>query len=199
MAPTRTRDVTQLLVAWRGGESSALDRLVPLVYAELRRLAHRHLRGERPQHDLQTTAIVHEAYIRLVDVRHVSWQNRAHFFAIAAQLVRHILVDAARTRGAKKRGGEIVHVMLDEAFVPSPGRGADLVALDDALRALVTIDARKAKVVELRYFGGLSVRETADVLSVSPDTVMTDWRAAKLWLAREISRSSAPRPVAPAP
>ena len=181
------RDLTQLLVAWCGGEESALDRLVPLVYAELHRIAHRHLRGERPQHDLQTTAIVHEAYLRLIDVRGVQWQNRAHFFAIAAQLVRHILVDAARERGAKKRGGDISHVLLDEAVIPSPERGADLLALDAALTQLARLDPRKARVVELRYFGGLSVQETAEVLKVSPDTVMTDWHMAKLWLLRELA------------
>lgn len=191
---TRTHDVTRLLVAWRGGEPAALDRLVPLVYAELHRLAHGQRRGERAQHDLQTTAIVHEAYLRLVDVRGVSWQNRAHFFAIAAQLVRHILVDAARARGAKKRGGDIPHVTFDEAIVPSRGRGEDLLALDAALLALAKADARKARVVELRYFGGLSVRETAEVLRVSPDTVMTDWRTAKLWLGGEMARASNPPP-----
>jgi RNA polymerase sigma factor (TIGR02999 family) len=181
------RDLTQLLVAWCGGEPSALDRLVPLVYAELHRISHRHLRGERPQHDLQTTAIVHEAYLRLVDVRGVKWENRAHFFAMAAQLVRHILVDAARERGAKKRGGDISHVELDEAVIPSPERGADLLALDTALTQFAMLDPRKAKVVELRYFGGLTVEETAEVLKVSPDTVMTDWHMAKLWLLRELA------------
>lgn len=191
LASSRPRDLTELLVAWRGGESSALDRLVPLVYAELRRVAHRHLRGERPEHDLQTTAIVHEAYLRLIDVHGVRWQNRAHFFAIASQLVRHILVDAARARGAKKRGGDISHVLLDETAVPSPERGADLLALDAALLELATIDPRKARVVELRYFGGLSVQETAEVLKVSPDTVMTDWHMAKLWLLRELGHGPA--------
>ena len=164
-----------------------MDRLVPLVYAELHRIAHRQLRNERPQHDLQTTAIVHEAYLRLIDVHGVQWQNRAHFFAIAAQLVRHILVDAARERGAKKRGGDISHVLLDEAVIPSPERGADLLALDAALTQLARLDPRKARVVELRYFGGLSVQETAEVLKVSPDTVMTDWHMAKLWLIRELA------------
>jgi RNA polymerase sigma-70 factor (ECF subfamily) len=182
------RDVTGLLVAWCEGDQAAFDRLVPLVYAELRRVAHRHMRGERPDHLLQTTALVHEAWLRLVDVNRVHWQNRAHFFAVSAQMMRRILVNAARGRDAQKRGGALSHVAFDEAGVAAPGRSVDVVALDDALTAFAEIDPRKAKVVELRFFGGLSVEETAHVLQVSPETVMRDWKTAKLWLLRELRR-----------
>ena len=185
------RDVTQLLVAWCGGDQTALGRLVPRIYAELRQVAHRQLRGERRLHELQTTALVNEAYLRLVDIHGVRWQNRAQFFAISAQLIRHILVDAARERGARKRGGDVSHIRLDAAIVPAPERDADLIALDTALALLCRIDARKARVVELRYFGGLTVEETAEVLAVSVDTVFRDWRMAKLWLRRELRRAGA--------
>jgi RNA polymerase sigma-70 factor (ECF subfamily) len=185
------RDITQLLVAWCAGDRAALGRLVPLIYAELRVVAHRQLRAERRPHDLQTTALVNEAYLRLVDIHGVRWQNRAQFFAISAQIIRHILVDAARERGARKRGGDVSHIRLEEAIVPAPERGADLVALDTALTLLCRIDPRKARVVELRYFGGLSVEEAAEVLAVSADTVMRDWRMAKLWLRREVRRTGA--------
>jgi len=179
--------VTGLLVAWRGGDAGALDRLLPLVYAELRRVAHRYMRDERPNHPLQTTALVHEAYLRLIDVTRVDWQSRNHFFAVSAQMMRRILVEAARRRNAGKRGGDASHVALDEAFVPAADRGADLLALDEALEHLATLAPRKARVVELRYFAGLSVKETADVLGVSVETVMRDWRMAKLWLQRDLS------------
>lgn len=161
------------------------------IYAELRQVAHRQLRGERRLHELQTTALVNEAYLRLVDIHGVRWQNRAQFFAISAQLIRHILVDAARERGARKRGGDVSHIRLDAAIVPAPERDADLIALDTALALLCRIDARKARVVELRYFGGLTVEETAEVLAVSVDTVFRDWRMAKLWLRRELRRAGA--------
>ena len=155
---------------WPGvtATKAAFERLVPLVYAELRRMAHRRMRDERPDHVLQTTALINEAYIRLIDINRVRWQNRAHFFAVSAQVMRRILVDAARERGARKRGGEISHVIFDEALMPTPERGSDLVALDAALQALSKVDPRKGQVVELRYFGGLSVEETAEVLKVSP-------------------------------
>jgi len=180
-------EVTRLLVAWRGGDAGALDRLLPLVYAELRRVAHRYMRDERPNHPLQTTALVHEAYLRLIDVTRVDWQSRNHFFAVSAQLMRRILVEAARRRNADSRGGDASHVALDEAFVPAADRGADLLALDEALEHLAALAPRKARVVELRYFAGLSVKETADVLGVSVETVMRDWRMAKLWLQRDLS------------
>lgn len=180
-------EVTRLLVAWRAGDAGALDRLLPLVYAELRRVAHRYMRDERPNHPLQTTALVHEAYLRLIDVTRVDWQSRNHFFAVSAQMMRRILVEAARRRNAGKRGGDASHVALDEAFVPAADRGADLLALDEALEHLASLAPRKARVVELRYFAGLSVKETAEVLGVSVETVMRDWRMAKLWLQRDLS------------
>jgi RNA polymerase sigma-70 factor (ECF subfamily) len=175
-------EVTQLLVAWSRGDASALDQLTPLVYHELRRLAHRYLSRERPGHTLQTTALVHEAYLRLVDQKEVPWQNRAHFFAVGAQVMRHILIDHARKHHYAKRGGHGQRVLLDEAAVMAPGRAADLVALDEALTELKELDSRKSRVVELRYFGGLSIEETAQVLQVSPMTVRRDWRSAKAWL-----------------
>ena len=187
-------DVTQLLVAWSEGDKAALERLVPLVYAELRRVAHRRMRDERPDHVLQTTALINEAYLRLIDINRVRWQSRAHFFAISARVMRRILVDAARERDARKRGGEISHVVFDEALMPAPERDADLVALDAALEALARADPRKSQVVELRYFGGLSVEETAEVLGVSVETVARDWRLAKLWLLRELEQGKPERP-----
>jgi RNA polymerase sigma factor (TIGR02999 family) len=183
------QNVTQLLQDWRRGNSVALEELLPLVHQELRRLARRHMFGERAGHTLQTTAVVNEAYLRLVHSRRVNWQNRAHFFAISAQLMRRILVDHARARGYQKRGGGVPKVTLDEALVGPEEKGRDLVALDDALTVLAEVDIRKSKVVELRFFGGLSVEETAEVLEVSPETVMRDWRLAKAWLAREMRRS----------
>jgi RNA polymerase sigma factor (TIGR02999 family) len=181
------QEFTELLVAWGKGEEGAMDRLMPLVYQELRRTAHRQLRGERPGQGPQTTSLVHEAYMRLLDSSRVRWQNRSHFYAVSAQLMRRILVDFARARRAQKRGGDAVRVPIDEALDAVPERSADVVALDDALEALAQFDPRKVQVVELRFFGGLSVQETAEVLSVSPDTIMRDWKLAKAWLLRELS------------
>lgn len=183
VAPGR---ITDLLVAWRDGDQEALEQLVPLVHAELRRLARRHMRGERGGHTLQTTALVNEAYLRLIDVRRVQWQHRGHFFAFASKLMGHILVDHARTRGVQKRGGGIRPVPLDEAFAVAAEHSPDIVAIDAALKALALIDARKAQVVEMRYFGGFTVAETAEALSVSVETVARDWRIAKMWLLREL-------------
>jgi len=182
-----TREVTGLLIAWGAGDESAFERLVPLVHAELRRLAHREMGRERAGHTLQTTALVNEAYLRLIDVSRVQWQDRAHFFAMSARLMRRILVDHARSRQSQKRGGATRKVSFEEALVVIPERGSDLVALDDALQALAAVDARKSQVVELRYFGGLSVEESAEALRVSPGTIMRDWRLAKVWLLRELS------------
>ena len=190
MSPS-THDVTGWLVAWRSGDQTAFDKLVPLIYRELHRLAKRHMRRERGLANrgqtLQTTALVNEVYLRLVDASHVRWENRAHFLAIAANLMRRILVDAARSRGYAKRGGEQRPILVEEAAMIATPRGADLVALDDALSALAKIDARKAQVVELRFFGGLSVEEIAHVLNVSAGTVLRDWRLSKSWLLRELS------------
>jgi len=183
--------VTKLLLAWSEGQDEALEKLVPLVYQELRRMARRYMYGERAGHTLQTTALVNEAYLRLVDSRKVLWQNRAHFFAISAQLMRRILVDFARSRRYQKRGGGMENLTLNEELIMAPQQGRQLLALDDALCALAKTDARKARVVELRFFGGLSAEETAEVLKVSPDTVLRDWRLAKAWLAREMGKSSA--------
>jgi len=181
------REVTQLLLAWNEGDESALVKLVPLVYNELRRLARRRVRLERPDHTLQTTALINEAYLRLVDVRNVRWQNRAHFFALCARLMRRILVDYARTRHYAKRGGGAQPVSLEQSPAVSPAPSTDLVAVDDALKALTKVDDRKAQVVELRFFGGLTVEESAEVLKVSPETVRRDWKLAKVWLLRELS------------
>jgi RNA polymerase sigma factor (TIGR02999 family) len=180
-------EVTQFLQAWSEGDEQALGKLIPLVHKELRRLARRYMAGEAPGHTLQTTALVNEAYLRLVDVKKISWQNRAHFFGVSAQLMRRILVDLARSRRALKRGGNVYTLSLEEALIVSPERGADLVALDDTLKALASIDPRRSRVVELRFFGGLSVEEAAEVLKVSPETVMHDWKLAKAWLLRELS------------
>jgi RNA polymerase sigma-70 factor, ECF subfamily len=182
--------ISQLLAAWGDGDQEALGELTPLVYEELRRLAHHYMSRERPGHTFQTTALVHEAYLRLVDQKETHWQNRAHFFGIAAQLMRRILVDHARSHARAKRGGGAHNEPLNEAAVLSPERGADVVALDDALKRLAEIDPRKCRVVELRYFGGLTVEETAEVLKVSPITVKRDWSVAKAWLHREISHGS---------
>jgi len=180
-------EVTQLLHAWSNGDEQALERLIPLVRKELHRLARRYMAGESPGHTLQTTALVNEAYLRLVDVKAVSWQNRAHFFGVSAQLMRRILVDLARSRHSLKRGGDASTLSLEEGLIVSPERGADVVALDDALKTLTSIDPRRSRVVELRFFGGLSVEEAAEVLKVSPETVMHDWKLAKAWLLRELS------------
>jgi len=181
-----SRDVTGLLRAWGDGDRGALERLTPIVYEELRRLARRYLRGERAGHSLQATALVNEAYVRLVDYKRMQWQNRAHFFAVSAQLMRRILVEHARRRNLK-RGGAVQHVSLEDAAEVGQGRPTDLVALDDAMNALGRFDARKVQVVEMRFFGGLSVEETAEVLKVSPVTVMRDWNTAKAWLHRELT------------
>jgi RNA polymerase sigma factor (TIGR02999 family) len=183
-----THEVTALLLAWSQGDPSALEKLTPLVYQELHRLARGYMGREHAGHTLQTTALVHEAYLRLIDSSRVRWQNRAHFFAVAAQLMRRILVDFARSRHQLKRGGDAPRVSLSEAVEVAGEKDADLVALDDALQNLASVDLRKSRVVELRFFGGLSVEETAEVLQVSPDTVMRDWRLAKLWLLRELSK-----------
>jgi RNA polymerase sigma factor (TIGR02999 family) len=179
-------ETTQLLRAWAGGDRGALDRLTPRIYEELRWIAGRFMRDERPDITLQTTALVHEVYLKLIDVKNVDWQHRAHFFAIAAQMMRRILLDQARRRVAEKRGGGAAHLNLDE--VPDIGSvsAREVIALDDALNALTTIDPRKAQVIELRFFSGLSVEETAEVLKVSVDTVMRDWRLARAWLLAEL-------------
>src|ERR1019366_2336158 len=179
-------DISKLLHAWSEGDRGALERLTPIVYTELHRLARRYMRRERPGHSLQTTALVNEAYMRLLDYKRIEWQDRAHFFAISAQLMRGILVDQAR-RHNLNRGGGVPHVSLEEAAVVGGGRAADLVALDDAMNALARLDPRKVQVVEMRFFGGLSVEETAEVLKVSPVTVMRDWSTAKAWLYRELT------------
>ena len=178
--------VTELLRAWSEGDDGALDRLVPLVEAELRRLARGYLGRERRGHTLQITALVNEAFLRLTDARHVRWQDRAHFLGISARLMRRVLVDYARRRGFQKRGGGAQRVTFDEGLVASPDPALDIVALDGALEALAQVDVRKSRVVELRFFGGLTVEEAAEVLNVSPDTVKRDWRLAKLWLLRAL-------------
>jgi RNA polymerase sigma-70 factor, ECF subfamily len=188
MAAPSTQQITKLLQAWSEGQDAALDELLPVVHQELRRLARRYMFGERPGQTLQTTALVNEAYLRLVNSRQVNWQNRAHFFAISAQLMRRILVDSARSRGGQQRGGGIPKVTLDEALIGPQEKGQDSVALDDALKALSGVDPRKSRVVELRFFGGLSVEETAEVLKVHPNTVLRDWRLAKMWLKREMCK-----------
>ena len=185
-----SHEVTQLLLAWNDGDRTALDRLIPLVHAELRRLARRYMRNERPGHTLQTSALINEAYLRLIDAQQVRWENRAHFFGIAAQLMRRVLVDFARSRGYKKRGGGANQVSLDEAMVVTKERGEDLVALDEALSALSEIDERKGWVVEMRFFGGLSEKEIAEALTVSQETVRRDWRLSKSWLRRKLSETS---------
>ena len=182
--------VTGLLLAWNDGDESALEKLVPLVYQELHRLAKRQMQRERSDHNLQTTALINEAYLRLVDLRNVQWQNRAHFFALCARLMRRILVDFARSRHYAKRGGGRQPISLNESLVVSPQLSTDLVAVNDVLNALTTIDARKGQVVELRFFGGLTLEETAAVLKVSRETVRRDWKLAKAWLLRELSREA---------
>ena len=187
MTDVPPHDVTQLLRAWSEGDEQALGTLIPLVHKELHRLARYYMAGESPGHTLQTTALVNEAYLRLVDVKKVSWQNRAYFFGVSANLMRRILVDLARSRHSLKRGGDANALSLDEALIVSPERGEDVVALDDTLKVLASIDPRRSRVVELRFFGGLSVDEIAEVLKVSPETVMHDWKLAKAWLLRELS------------
>lgn len=181
------RDVTGLLLAWREGDQAAFDALIPLVYDALRRAAHRQLQGERRHHTLQTAELVHETYLRLVDSSRVQWQNRAHFLAVAAQAMRRILVDAARSRRSLKRGGDQTRVPLAEELAVGGPPDIDLVALDDALNALAAADPRRSQVVELRYFGGLGVEETAEVLGVSAETVMRDWKVARAWLFNQLA------------
>ena len=181
-------DVTELLRAWCAGDRAALDRLVPLVSSELHDLAHRYMRREPSGHTLQTTALVNEAYLRLIDASKVQWQDRAHFFAISANLMRRILVDHARARGYKKRGGGATRSELDEGQIPTPEPGADVVALDEAIDALAAFDPQAARIVELRFFGGLNVEETAEVIGVSPRTIKREWAAARVWLLGELTR-----------
>src|SRR6266852_6645682 len=186
MGAPSSSEVTGLLRAWSQGDEEALQKLMPVVYDQLRAAARRYMAGERAGHTLQTTALIHETYLRLVDIRHVKWQDRAHFFAVCAQLMRRILIDFARSRGYQKRGGDAHHVNFDEALVVTAQPDSNLVALDDALNRLAKVGERKSRVVELRFFGGLGVKETAEVMKVSADTVMRDWKFAKVWLLREL-------------
>ena len=188
MAAASTQEITQLLKAWGGGDRAALDELTRLCYQELRRIARQHMRRAHPGHTLQASALVNEAFLRLADFENVEWQNRAHFFAMAARVMRYILVDLARQRGRTKRGADPLMVSLTAAADVSQERSADLVALDEALDALAALSPRKSKVVELKFFGGLTNEEAAEVLKVSPDTVRRDWRSAQAWLYRELSR-----------
>jgi RNA polymerase sigma factor (TIGR02999 family) len=193
MTPSRPTEVTGLLKAWAGGEAAALDRLTPLVYDELRRMARRYMRNERAGNSLQATALVHEAYLRLVDVQNIAWKDRVHFFAVAARMMRRILVDAARAHASAKRGGQVkkvnhsTAVNLDEIPDLGPQRGPELIAVDEALTQLAGFDPRKARVIELRFFGGLSVEETAEILKISPQSVTRDWKLAKAWLMRQLT------------
>jgi RNA polymerase sigma-70 factor, ECF subfamily len=186
MTTPSSQEITQLLLAWSDGDQAALERLTPLVYAELRRLAKGYMFGERPGHTLQTTALINEAYMRLIDWKNVRWQGRAHFFGVAAQVMRRILVDFARARHYAKRGGAAQQVSLDEAVTIHEDRSAELIALDEALKSLAEIDPRKSQVVELRFFGGLSAKETAEALKVSLRTVEREWNSARAWLYREL-------------
>jgi RNA polymerase sigma-70 factor, ECF subfamily len=189
MSGPSKHEVTQLLQAWGKGDEQALEKLTPLVYQELHQAAHRYMARQTPDHTLQTTALVNEVYLRLVDLRGLTWQDRAHFLAVCAKLMRRILIDFARSRRSLKRGGEAQTLSLDEGLIISEEPRADLLALDDALNHLTAVDLRKSQVVELRFFGGLTVGETAEVLKVSPDTVLRDWSLAKDWLVRELSGS----------
>jgi RNA polymerase sigma factor (TIGR02999 family) len=189
MDAPESHELTELLVAWSDGDEAALERLAPLVHSELRRLAGHYMRRERGGHLLQTSALINEAYLRLIDWKAVRWQNRAHFFGVAAQLMRRILVDFARQRPRAGHGAEARHISLDEALTMADGKDSDLLALDEALNDLARIDERKSRVVELRFFGGLSVEESAEVLGIAPVTVMREWRKAKAWLYRELSAS----------
>ena len=177
-----TEEITQLLMNWSQGDKAALDQLVPLVYPELRRLAKRHMARESPEHTLQTSALINEAYLKLIDQQSVPWQNRSHFFAVAAQVMRHILIDHARRQHYDKRGAGAQHIPLDEAAIVQQGRAAQLVALDEALNALADLDPRRSQIIELRFFGGLSAEEIAEVMKISPATVQREWQAAKAWL-----------------
>jgi RNA polymerase sigma factor (TIGR02999 family) len=188
MSVPSPKELSQLLVAWRGGDKTALDRLTPLVHEELRRLAKHYMRGERPGHTLQATALVNEAYMRLIDYREMQWQNRAHFFAVAAQLMRRVLVDHARSRNYAKRGGIQQRLSLSEADQVADKPDVDLAALDDALKTLAEMNEQQSRIVELRFFGGLTIEETAEVLGISHATVERDWAVARAWLRREIQR-----------
>jgi len=188
--PALPNEVTQLLINWSSGDKTALDDLVPLVQTELRRIARRYMRREDPGHTLQTSALINEAYIRLIDQQDVQWQNRAHFFAVAAQVMRHILVDHARRHAYAKRGGGARKFSLDEVVVSTEQRAAELIALDDALNKLAALDLRKSKIIELRFFGGLNLEETAEAMKISSPTVQREWRSAKAWLRREMGRES---------
>jgi RNA polymerase sigma-70 factor, ECF subfamily len=190
MDPIGSAEITRLLKAWGGGDAAALERLTPAVYQELRRRARGYMRHQAPGNTLQTTALVNEAYLHLVDAAGVDWQDRAHFFAVCARIMRGILVDAARARGSAKRGGGTPRVNLDDVPNLTSQRDREIVAIDDALKLLAEMDPRKARVIELRFFGGLSVEETAEVLKLSPQSVMRDWKLAKAWLAREMSGSA---------
>jgi RNA polymerase sigma-70 factor, ECF subfamily len=187
MRAPRSDEITGLLRAWSAGDEEALEKLTPLIYQELHRAARRYMAGERSGHTLQTTALINEVYLRLIDAKQIDWQNRAHFFAVCAQWMRRILTDFARSRRYQKRGGGAPHIPLDEALVVGSQADSGLVELDDALKKLALVDERKSRVVELRFFGGLEVKETAEVLNVSSETVMRDWRLAKVWLVRELS------------
>jgi len=187
MSNPPNNEVTRLLESWSNGRPEALDELMPLVYQELRKMAKQYMNSQPSGHTLQTTALIHEAYLKLADNREKNWQNRAHFFAVAAQAMRHILVDHARSHQTEKRGGETKIISFEDVAIISNQRANELVALDEALKNLSELDERKGRVVELRYFGGLSVEETAEVLKISPQTVMRDWRFAKTWLLRELS------------
>ncbi len=188
--PQTSSNVTDLLIGWSNGDKAALDALMPVVYDELHRQASRYLRRERVGHTLQTTALIHEAYLRLIDQRNVHWQNRAHFYGIAAQLMRRILVDHARSKKRAKRGGSDVRISLTDETLKSPGQNFDIEVLDEALERLTAIDAQQSRIVELRFFSGLTVEETAEVLSISPATVKRDWSMAKAWLHREVTREA---------
>jgi RNA polymerase sigma factor (TIGR02999 family) len=191
-ASASTHEVTRLLQAWGSGDQGALERLTPLVYDQLHRLAHSYMAREQPGQTLQTTALVHEVYLKLVDVENVDWQNRAHFYGLCGRLMRRMLIDFARSRNYQKRGGQIPHIELEEAATVSAVVGSELLAVDEALKQLATVDTRKSEVVELRFFGGLTVEETAAALGVSPETVMRDWKLAKAWLLRELSHEASP-------
>jgi RNA polymerase sigma factor (TIGR02999 family) len=185
----RAHEINELLESWSRGDQGAIDKLVPLVYQDLHRLAHRYMADERPEHTLQTTALVNEAYVRLVDAAHANPENRIHFFAVCSRVMRHILVDRARSRQALKRGGDVPHLELKDPLI-GVGPRTDLIAIDEALEALAAIDPRKSRIVELRFFGGLSTKEAAEVLNVSERTVERDWKLAKSWLRRELARES---------
>jgi RNA polymerase sigma-70 factor (ECF subfamily) len=190
MESPQAQEVTGLLRAWSAGDDGALNKLAPLVYQELHQAARHYMAKERTGHTLQATALINEVYLRLIDARRMDWQNRAHFFAVSAQIMRRILIDFARSRLYKKRGGGVPHLPLDETLIVSPEPDGDLIALDDALKRLSTMDERKGRVVELRFFGGLDVKETAEVLKVSDETVMRDWKLAKVWLLRDLSQNA---------